>query len=169
MKPYKMRKQATIKIDYIGSVISCNHYLGRRRDGGTYVKPEAQSWMDELGWLIKHLHIEDWGLPLDVTCSGTFKDMRSVPDLSNLSKVTLDAIENVTKVNDQNYRWHDGEIHVDGKCEPYLLITIRENDPTNISPVASSTSKKSKSQGFLGKDIHSSRRYKKSRLKIGKK
>jgi len=118
-------KKETIKIDYPGGVISVNHWKGRRRDGGTYTKQAALDWMNELGWLIKYMHIEDWSLPLSIKCSGYFKDERSAPDLSNLSKCTLDAIAAVTGHNDKDFRWHDGVRDV-GYGNPYLLITISE-------------------------------------------
>lgn len=125
-----MARYAIINIDYPGDCISVNHYLGRgkKKDGGTrqYVKPETKDFMNELGWLIKQYHIEDWVLPLEVTCDGIFKDLRSAPDLSNLSKVICDAIEEVTGVNDKNFRWHDGERVIDKSRKPYLLVTIRE-------------------------------------------
>ncbi len=82
--------------------------------------------MDELGWMVKHLHIEDWKLPLSITCDGFFKDERSAPDLSNLSKVICDAIAEVADgVNDKDFRWHDGK-RVIGEKNPYLLLTIKE-------------------------------------------
>jgi len=115
--------EVTIIMPYIGKVLSVNHYRGRRRDGGEYVKSETRDWMEELGWKIKMYHIEDWSLPLHVTCSGVFKDKRSTPDLSNLSKVILDAIEETTGINDVNYRWHDGTISYG---EPELVIEIKE-------------------------------------------
>lgn len=116
----------TIKIDYPGSAISVNHYLGRRRDGGSYVKPDARVWMTEFQWLLKRCHLEDFKLPLHVTCSGYFKNENSAPDLSNLSKVILDSIEELIYVNDKDFRWHDGERIIGNKEPPYLLITISE-------------------------------------------
>jgi len=116
-------KEATIEIRYPGNVISVNHYTGRTRQGGVYVKKDARLWMIELGWLIKAYHIEDWKLPLQVTCSGRFKDKRSQPDLSNLSKCTLDAIEETTGINDVNFRWHDGKVSYG---EPTLWVRIEE-------------------------------------------
>ena len=80
--------------------------------------------MEDLGWVIKTAHVEDWKLPLQVTCSGRFKDKRSTPDLSNLSKCTLDAIEECTGVNDRDMRWHDGDITYGD--DPRLFITIEE-------------------------------------------
>ena len=117
-----------VEMPYPGSVISVNHYRGRRKDGGEYVKSEAQSWMDMLGWQLKQHHIEEWKLPLTVSCDGEFKDARSAPDLSNLSKCTLDAIQEATGVNDRDMRWSDGNRSITGTIEPKLIIKIRESE-----------------------------------------
>ena len=119
-------RSVTVTIGYPGGVISSNHYLGRRRDGGTYVKPQAKRFMEDLGWLLKTSHIEDWNMPISVTCSGRFKDKNNTPDLSNLSKCILDGIEELTGINDQNYRWHDGDITWSKDEEPELTITVEE-------------------------------------------
>ena len=115
-------RSITVEIGYPGSVISCNHYKFK----GKYTKPEARDFMNELGWAIKSAHIEAWKLPITVRCDGAFKDLRSTPDLSNLSKVILDAIEECTGVNDRDMRWQDGDITYIGKwaLEPMLEITI---------------------------------------------
>ncbi len=118
-------RDVTIEMPYPGDVISVNHYLGRRRDGGVYVKAEAKAWMDHFGWLIKSEHIEEWDLPLTVKCDGRFQNQRSQPDLSNLSKCILDAIEETTGINDVNMRWQDGQVTYG---EPTLWITVEEND-----------------------------------------
>ena len=115
-----MKLKATIEIGYPGSVISCNHY---KYKGGIYTKPEAKAWMDELGWAVKELHLDDWKLPLSVTCSGRFKNKSNQPDLSNLAKVTMDAIEEVTNLNDRDFRWHDGTVEYGEP--PMLWITLR--------------------------------------------
>ena len=65
-------------------------------------------------------------MPISVTCSGKFKDKNNTPDLSNLSKCILDAIEELTGINDRNYRWHDGAIVWKKDEEPELLIYIEE-------------------------------------------
>ena len=114
-----------IYMDYMKD-LSVNHYLGRNRVGQYFVKRHVRQWMEELGWEVKFYHLEDWKLPLQVECSGTFRDRRSTPDLSNLSKVTLDAIEEATGINDQNMRWHDGTITIDKTVNPYLTIIIKE-------------------------------------------
>jgi len=118
-------KAEVIKMPYIKN-LSVNHYLGRRAGGGYYVRPEVRKWKDDFGWLLKRLHLEEWGLPLQITCDGVFKNERSAPDLSNLSKVICDTIQSVCGVNDKNYRWHDGEREIGG--EPHLMITIRESE-----------------------------------------
>jgi Holliday junction resolvase RusA-like endonuclease len=120
------RRAVTIGIPYPGAVISVNHYRGRSKDGGEYVKAEAKAWMDALGWLLKSYHVEDWRLPLHVTCSGMFQDAAHAPDLSNLSKCTLDAIEEVTGVNDRNFRWHDGSLIYKKDERPEIIIEIKE-------------------------------------------
>lgn len=112
----------TIELPYIGGILSVNHY---KFFGGRYTRPEVKQWMERLGWSIKFYHIEDWGLPLIVTCSGRFRDKR-VPDLSNLSKVILDAIEEATGVNDKNMRWRDGDVFLSKDEDPCLIITIEE-------------------------------------------
>lgn len=116
----------TVGMPYPGDVISVNHYLGARRDGGHYVKQEAQAWMDMLGWVIKQWHIEEWKLPLSVTCDGRFKDENHAPDLSNLCVCTLNAIQEVTGTNDKHFRWHDGTRTFNKDMAPELKITIEE-------------------------------------------
>lgn len=112
-----------VEMPYIGGCLSENKFRGRRRDGMLYVKRETRDWMEELGWKIKTAHIEEWELPLTVKCDGRFKNTHRQPDLSNLSKVILDAIEETTGVNDRDMRWQDGEVSYG---EPTLWITITE-------------------------------------------
>ena len=115
-----MRRTKVI-IGYPGSVISVNHYKYR---GGIYTKPQARAFMEELGWLIKTEHIEDWKLPLTVKCDGVFRNRRNRPDLSNLGKIILDSLEEASGVNDRDMRWVDGSVSY-GE-ESYLTITITE-------------------------------------------
>ncbi len=113
-----MRIAVVIEMDYIGKELSVNHYKW-----GRYTKTETKNWMEELGWKLRPYHIEDWKLPLTVQCDGHFKDERR-PDLHNLSKVILDAIEEATGINDKHMRWKDGYVLI-GE-EPKLIITIFE-------------------------------------------
>ena len=118
-------RAGAIKMDYIGKVLSVNHYLGRRKGGGFYKKQAVKDWEEEFGWLLKRMHLEDWRLPLSVRCDGVFKDERSAPDLSNLSKVILDTIQAISGHNDKDFRWVDGARTM-GEKNPHLLITITE-------------------------------------------
>jgi len=114
----KKARTITIEMQYIGAVLSVNHYKFRY-----YTKPETKAWMEALGWQIKGAHIEDWKLPLTVRCDGRFTNKRSQPDLSNLSKVVLDAIQEATGVDDRDMRWQDGNVTYG---TPTLFITISE-------------------------------------------
>jgi Holliday junction resolvase RusA-like endonuclease len=122
------KRVVLFQIDYPGSVISVNHYKGRGYGGREYVKPETKDFKTTIGWQIKQHHIEEWQTPISVTCSGCFKDERSAPDLSNLSKVILDAIQEVTGTNDKHMRWHDGDRRIDKTVIPFLQITIQEGE-----------------------------------------
>jgi len=61
--------------------------------------------------------------PLIIRLSGWFKDWRSVPDLHNLHKVIGDALQQAFFVNDQLFRFEDGEIAV-GTHDPMLRIEV---------------------------------------------
>lgn len=115
----------TITMPYIGGSLSVNHYLGRngRR---VFIKKEVVEWKEDFGWKIKMSHIEDWKMPISVTCNGKFKDLNNAPDLSNLSKVIMDSIEDITHINDRNYRWHDGAVILKKDEDPELQIIIEE-------------------------------------------
>ena len=114
-------KSVAIRMSYIGKVLSVNHY---KYKGGIYTRREVKDWMEMLGWMVKGQHIQEWFLPLKVTCDGVFKNKRSQPDLSNLSKVILDAIEETTGINDRDMRWCDGKVMYGEPQE--LIITIEE-------------------------------------------
>ncbi len=130
-----MRREQ-IKMPYIGSSLSVNHRLGKRRDGGYYIKPEVKEWEEEYMWLLKKLHLEDWALPLEVTCSATFTSEHRACDLVNFQKCVLDPIQKVSGVNDKNMRWRDGERKIDKKQSPHLLITISERTVLKVPPGA---------------------------------
>ena len=114
-----------IRMPYIGG-LSVNHRLGRRKDGGYYLKKAVKDWNEEFGWLLKKLHLEDWRLPLQVKCDGVFKNLRSAPDLNNLVKIT-DVIQEISGINDKDMRWVDGTRKIKAE-EPHLLITIKEGE-----------------------------------------
>jgi len=117
----KIPLTCTVEISYPGAVITKNHY---KYKGGIHTKPEATAWMEELGWSIKELHLEDWSLPLSITVSGRFKDKRSQPDLVNLQNCTLDAIQEASGINDKHFRWHDGTVEYGEP--PVIWLNISE-------------------------------------------
>jgi len=102
--------------------LSVNHYLIKAKHG-VFKRKEVKDWQDELGWKVKPAHIEDWKRPLKVTCDLVQNDNRT-RDLSNFSKVILDALQEVSTVNDSEMRWHDGVIFKG--FVPRLIITIEE-------------------------------------------
>ena len=63
-----------------------------------------------------------------VTVSGLFRDKRSAPDLDNLAKVILDAIQAGSGINDVNFRWRSGSMLFNKSEEPALGIIISEMD-----------------------------------------
>ena len=157
-------KHDAIKIHYPGSEISVNHYLGKRKGGGYYVTPECKAWKEELQWLLKHCHLEDYRLPLEVTCSGWFKDERSAPDLSNLSKVILDSIQDLIGGNDKDYRWRDGQRVIGVKEPAYLLITVKESVDNTPKPLPDALGLKSRGvKGESNTIPHPKRKYTRER------
>lgn len=102
--------------------LSVNHYLIKSRRG-FFKRKEVKDWQKELGWKIKTLHLEDWKLPLEVRCDLSQTDNRT-RDISNFSKVVLDAIEEASGVNDRDMRWRDGKINKG--IVDWLIITINE-------------------------------------------
>uniref|UniRef100_A0A6H2A4W8 Putative endodeoxyribonuclease n=1 Tax=viral metagenome TaxID=1070528 RepID=A0A6H2A4W8_9ZZZZ len=102
--------------------LSVNHYL-IKTSHGFFKRKEVKEWQEQLGWLVKQYHLEDWKMPLHITCNLQQNDNRT-RDLSNFSKVCCDALEEVTGINDSNFRWHDGTIT---KGEPsQLMLVIKE-------------------------------------------
>ena len=103
--------------------LSCNHYKGRRRDGGEFVKKPIKDWQETLGWLLKPYHLEDWNLPLTVRCD-VVQDDKRVRDVHNYFKVVCDAIEELLGINDTNYKTEAGVPTFGEHAE--LVITIKE-------------------------------------------
>lgn len=119
--PYT-RNIVTVRVPYIGAVLTANHYKYR---GGIHTRKEVKAWMQALGYElnINHLNWQSLTLPLHIICDGVFNDKRH-PDLSNLAKVVLDAIQDASGINDKNMRWHDGDVFYGSK--PELIITIKD-------------------------------------------
>ena len=118
-------KEIKISMPYIGKSLSCNHW---KYKGGLYTRKETKQWMDALGWQLKPHHVEDWRQPITVRIDGVFKNLRSCPDLHNIGKPVYDSIEEVTGLNDRNYKTETGEPLIRHDEEPTILITIRERE-----------------------------------------
>jgi len=119
----EVKRYALIKMDYPGSVISENHYLGRNGNH-TYVKSEARDWQNELIYRINILNI-NWRLPLKVYVTGVFKNNRSICDLHNF-KCLYDAIQTATGLNDKSFHTETIPGVIDKTQRPHILITITE-------------------------------------------
>ena len=106
--------------------LSVNHYLIKSKRG-VFKRKEIKSWQDALGWQIAVHHLADWNLPIHIKCD-LIQDDNRTRDISNFSKVVMDAIEEQCGVNDTNYRWSDGDVFIRHDEEPTILITIREGE-----------------------------------------
>lgn len=123
----------TIRVPYIGSVLSVNHY---KYNGGRYTRPEVKRWMELLAWKLGEYRVE-WNtirLPLYLNIGGVFKDKRSTPDIHNIIKIIADCIEDVTGLNDKGYSITTDAPVVDKNKEPELIITIDESHPNKGAP-----------------------------------
>lgn len=114
-----------VSVPYPGAIISINHYKDQRSHGH-HTRVEATRWMNNLA-LMARAEANRLGIevkpPLIIRLSGWFKDWRSVPDLHNLHKVIGDALQQAFFVNDQLFRFEDGEIAV-GTHDPMLRIEV---------------------------------------------
>jgi hypothetical protein len=117
------KRMVIVVMDYPGSIISENHYLGRNGKH-TYVKDEARIWQTELIFKIKRYEI-DWQLPLKVTVEAVFKNRRESCDLHNF-KCLYDAIQLATGLDDKNFHTATSPGIIDKSQRPHILITIEE-------------------------------------------
>ncbi len=114
------KRIATIKMLYIGNVLSVNHY----KHQGKYTKLEAKEWSNDLVHEIKSCKIDDWHQPLMVKIAGFYKNARETPDTHNLIKIICDAIQEATGLNDKYYKTETEAPKI--SKEPHILVTISE-------------------------------------------
>lgn len=107
-----------ITMPYLGGILSENAYKFRTR--GT--KPFVRMWMKELANKVRALNIPICEF-YEIGVFGRFTDERR-PDISNLFKVTSDAIEDGLGVNDKYFRMKDDGYKL-GYTNPELVITIK--------------------------------------------
>ena len=106
-----------IIMPYIGGILSENSYKFATR--GT--KPFVKLWMKELEDKVRQLDIPRHKL-YEIGVSGRFTDERR-PDIPNLFKVILDAIERGLGINDKYFQAVDGGYTL-GYFDPELVITV---------------------------------------------
>jgi len=123
-------QRMVIEMRYIGKNLSVNHYKWK----GRFTKPEVQVWMEDLASIIQiaaghnrtMLKQHDFVPPISVRIDGFFRDKRH-PDLSNLNKVVLDAVQQGLGINDKHFRAQDGYVAVAKEhTQPSLRITIEQ-------------------------------------------
>ena len=107
-----------VVMPYIGGILSENNY----KFGTRGTKPFVKMWMRELAEKVEALEIPESTF-FEVGIFGRFTDERR-PDISNLFKVVLDAIEKGLKVNDKFLRPKDEGYEL-GYLDPELVITVR--------------------------------------------
>jgi len=109
--------------------LSVNHYRGRSRYGGEYVKKPIKEWKETLGWLIKECELKgdtrivEWKLPIKVKVDIVQTDNKT-RDAHNYLKVPCDAIEDYSGINDTNYETEAG-VPTHGEYAE-LILTIKE-------------------------------------------
>lgn len=114
-----------IIMPYLGGILSENAY--KRKTRQTY--PIVTIWMRELAKKVRELDIPRDVEYYEVGIFGRFSDERR-PDISNLFKVTSDAIEDGLQVNDKHFRLSDKGYEL-GHIDPELVITIEPSTRSN--------------------------------------
>ncbi len=114
-------RKLMIDMEYIGGVLSVNHYKYQ----GRFTKPSVRQWMDELALVISQIaRDKKFKPPVTIKVDGFFADQRATPDLHNLHKVIGDAVEQGLGINDRDFRFQDGEVEI-GANKPWLRITLK--------------------------------------------
>ena len=117
-----------IRMEYIGSQLSVNHYLGKSGNR-FYVKRDTQRWMDELAWMLKAMAKSkqiEFKPPVKIFIRGIFKDARAQPDLDNLLKVTCDAVSDGLGIDDKHFIHETGSSELQKYCTPTLIIKVSQ-------------------------------------------
>jgi Holliday junction resolvase RusA-like endonuclease len=94
---------------YPGNYISANHM---RYPNSSRIVPEAAAWMDGLVMVLRtyknHLDIE-LHPPVNIRLTGRWRNHRTACDYDNLHKSIGDCIQAAIGIDDEHFRWHDGE------------------------------------------------------------
>ncbi len=118
----------TIHMEYIGSQLSVNHYLGKSGNR-FWVKKDTQQWMDELAWMVRMMAKSaqmEFKPPVKVFISGIFKNERARPDLDNLFKVVCDAVSDGLGIDDKWFTHETGSSQLQKFTVPTLIIEVSQ-------------------------------------------
>jgi len=117
-----------ITMPYIGRALSVNYYkiTGKGGRHTNKTRPETEDWMFQLGDRVREHpeYPELFGVPVIVELNGRFVDRTSTPDLHNLGKVIMDALEPVLGINDKYLEFRSGKFEL-GCIPPELIISIK--------------------------------------------
>lgn len=112
-----MREVLKVEMPYFGQLSENNYKLPNR-----CTKPEVKAWMRELANKVSHLPKADYTIGVH----GCFLDERR-PDIPNLFKVILDAVQDGIGINDKHFQAMDEKYEL-GWFQPKLVITIYRED-----------------------------------------
>lgn len=117
-----------IHMEYIGSQLSVNHYLGKSGNR-FWVKKDTQQWMDELAWMVR-VSAKSAGIefkpPVKIFIRGIFKNGRAQPDLDNLFKVICDAVSDGLGIDDKHFTHETGSSELQKFVTPTLIIKVTQ-------------------------------------------
>lgn len=107
-------------MDYFGELSINRMYIFDRRGRNTNkVKPNVESWMEELGSKVKNGNFKP---PVQINVYGHFKDNRH-PDIHNLHKVIGDGVKKGLSIDDKDYLINDIGFDVNNEL-PFLEIEV---------------------------------------------
>ena len=111
-----------VEMPYIGNVLSVNHCYTMTK----HLKPEARKWREALAFAVRNQFSLKTPLvkPVRVQVWGIFVNKREQPDLDNLAKIILDAVELGTGINDRDMRFEARGVRYGSP--PTLIIEIGE-------------------------------------------
>lgn len=118
-----------VPMDYPGAVISVNHCY-RHANGRKYLHRGARDWREHLaeslGWALFGAGLRDVPLatPLIVRIDCAYRNEGEATDPNNLCKLTYDAIQAATGINDRHMQPETGTVTY-GAAIPQIGITVR--------------------------------------------
>lgn len=117
-----------VPMDYPGKVVSVNHCYAHA-NGRKYLRREAKVWRtrlaESLGYLLIGEGLRDVPLSRDVRVriDCAYINEHEATDPDNLRKLTHDAIEEATGINDRHYQPERGAVTY-GAPIPSITVTV---------------------------------------------